>query len=388
MMNMSQAQIRSELLNANPDNPAELPSDNWRSAASANQIDLAVSEKMAELDLADHHSVLFFGSQAQESLTEVSDRMLERVRVKDVGPAGDALSDMVLALRGFDARQVEQDSRPGWFGRLLGKGRDLARVLKRYEQVRDQVEQVAVRLEQQRNQLLTDVESLERLYQANLGYFEQLELYIAAGEQMLNTLNEDIEKVDIEHQAASDSDALSALALRDKRQLRDDLERRVHDLQLTRQVTLQALPGLRLVQENDKSLISKIASTLVNTLPLWRQQLAQALTIERARDAAQTLKAASDLTNDLLRANAENLREANQEARQQVERGVFDIEAIAQANQLLIDTIEDSLRIASEGRARRNESSVQLQRLEQQLHDSLIDAREREHQSNQANQVF
>ena len=165
-----------------------------------------------------------------------------------------------------------------------------------------------------------------------------------------------------------------AQGLRDLRSARDDLERRVHDLRLTRQVAMQSLPSIRLVQENDKGLINKINSTLVNTVPLWRQQLAQAVTIYRSSGGGTSVKAATDLTNDLLRANAENLKQANAEARREIERGVFDIEVVKQANQTLIETIEESLAIADEGKRARAEATEQLKHLEQELRKSLAAA--------------
>jgi uncharacterized protein YaaN involved in tellurite resistance len=152
------------------------------------------------------------------------------------------------------------------------------------------------------------------------------------------------------------------------------LERRIHDLKLTRQVTMQSLPSIRLVQENDKGLVSKITSTMMNTIPLWRQQLAQAITVYRSGQAATTLKAATDLTNDLLAANADNLKDANAQVRQQIERGVFDIETVKKANQTLIATIEESLQIADEGRRRRQEANIQLEACEAELRDTLASA--------------
>jgi uncharacterized protein YaaN involved in tellurite resistance len=336
-----------------------------------------VTTLLADLDLTDSHSVLFFGSSAQEQLTSVSDSMLERVRTKDVGPAGEALNDMVLTLRGFDLSGLDPNRKAGWFGRLLGKGQDAAKVLQRYEHVRDQIEDITGRLEQHKTGLLVDVESLDRLYAANLEYFHTLEHYIAAGEEKLKELDERV----IPQQAsivAEGNDTLAAQRLRDLRGVRDDLERRVHDLRLTRQVSMQSLPSIRLVQENDKALVGKINSTLVNTVPLWRQQLAQALTIHRSREASEAVAAASDLTNDLLRANADNLRQANAETRRQIERGVFDIEAVSEANAALIATIEDSLQIAEAGRAARAKADTELKALESQLRNSLAAASARE----------
>ncbi|WP_312531467.1 toxic anion resistance protein, partial [Paracoccus sp. (in: a-proteobacteria)] len=193
------------------------------------------------------------------------------------------------------------------------------------------------------------------------------------GEEKLRQLdtNEIPAKEAAVNAAPEDEQVMAAQELRDLRSARDDLERRVHDLKLTRQVTMQSLPSIRLVQENDKSLVTKINSTLVNTVPLWETQLAQAVTIQRSAEAAKAVKQANDLTNDLLTANAKNLRQANQTIRTQMERGVFDIEAVRTANAELIATIEDSLRIADEGKARRAAAEQELETMESQLRQTL-----------------
>jgi uncharacterized protein YaaN involved in tellurite resistance len=177
--------------------------------------------------------------------------------------------------------------------------------------------------------------------------------------------------------APEEEGVMKAQELRDLRAARDDLERRVHDLKLTRQVTMQSLPSIRLVQENDKSLVTKINSTLVNTVPLWETQLAQAVTIQRSAEAAQAVREANDLTNELLTANAKNLRDANKVIRTEMERGVFDIEAVKAANAELIATIEESLQIADEGKARRAQAEADLVKLEGDLKDALAAARSR-----------
>lgn len=338
-----------------------------------------VTALVAEIDLRDSNSIIFFGSKAQEQLTTVSDSMLEGVRNKDSGPAGAALNDMVSVLRGFDLDELDPNKKPGFFARLLGKAKPLAKIVQQYELVRNQIDDISNALERHKTQLLTDIASLDRLYGANLDYFHSLELYIQAGEDKLRQVDAE-ELPALEREVAASEDMVKAQSLRDLRASRDDLERRVHDLRLTRQVTMQSLPSIRLVQENDKSLIGKINSTLVNTVPLWRQQLAQAITIYRSGQAAETVKAASDLTNDLLAANAENLRQANVQARTEIERGVFDIETVKKANQTLIATIEDSLRIADEGRRRRQEATTQLEACETELRQALASAHARTRQ--------
>ena len=333
-----------------------------------------ISQLLQEIDIQDSQSILFFGSKAQEQLTTVSDRMLEGVKNKDTGPAGEDLNNMVATIRGFDIDELDPNKKPGFFAKLLGKAKPVMKFIQQYEEVRKQIDSITDKLEKHKSNLLTDIASLDRLYQANLEYFHTLEDYIAAGDEKLRELDN---VVIPEHTSAAETsqEVLTAQNLRDLRSARDDLERRVHDLRLTRQVAMQSLPSIRLVQENDKGLVNKINSTIVNTIPLWRQQLATAVTIFRSSQAAETVKAATDLTNDLLAANAENLKVANAETRKQLERGVFDIAVVKQANQALIDTIEESLQIADQGKKMRSEAVVQLQQCENELRKTLVSAR-------------
>lgn len=333
----------------------------------------AMDALIQEIDLNDSHSLLYFGAPAQQQLASISDEMLEGVRNKDTGPAGDALNRMMGTVRGFELGELDPKRKPGLFARLIGKTKPMARFLQRYEEVRNQIDAIGDDLERHKTQLLTDIASLDRLYAANLEYFHHLERYIVAGEEKLRQLDEKIIP-ELARVAGASEAVIEAQRLRDLRASRDALERRVHDLRLTRQVAMQSLPSIRLVQENDKGLISKIVSTTANTLPLWRQQLAQAVTIHRSREAAQTLRAASDLTNELLKANAENLKQGNAEARSEIERGVFDIEAVKQANATLIETIEESLALADEGRRKRAEATTQLETLESELRRTLVSA--------------
>ena len=315
-----------------------------------------VKQLVDDIDLGDRNSLLFFGSQIQQELTQVSDNMLEGVRNKDAGPASNSLNEVVTTLRGFGAEDLAR--KPGFFDRLLGAPKPVVKFLQKYENVRGQIDVITDRLEQQKTQLLTDIVSLDRLYDSSLEYFRQLENHIAAGKEKLRVLD----TVDI---PAAEKAVASA---------RDDLERRVHDLQLTRQVTMQALPSIRLVQENDKGLVSKMQSTIVNTIPLWRQQLAQAITIHRSGEAAKTVKAATDLTNELLEKNADALQSANREVRTQLERGVFDVEVVKSANDKLIATIQESLQIAQEGKERRAAAVQQLEACESELRQTLAGA--------------
>jgi uncharacterized protein YaaN involved in tellurite resistance len=334
---------------------------------------LKIRQLLQEIDIKDTQSILFFGSKAQEQLTTVSDKMLEGVKNKDTGPAGEDLNAMVATIRGFDIDDLDPNKKQGFLAKLLGKATPVVKFVQQYEEVRKQIDSITDKLEKHKTVLLTDIASLDRLYQANLEYFHTLETYIAAGVEKLRELDELVIPEQAK-QAEASQDVIASQSLRDLRAMRDDLERRVHDLRLTRQVAMQSLPSIRLVQENDKGLVNKISSTIVNTIPLWRQQLATAVTIFRSSQAAETVKAATDLTNDLLAANAENLKQANAETRKQLERGVFDIETVKQANQALIATIEESLQIADAGKKMRGEALIQLQECEAELRKSLVSA--------------
>ena len=338
-----------------------------------------IRKRMAELDMGNTQSIIAFGSRAQAELQTISQEMLADVKNKDVGPAGDSLRDIVTTIRGFSVSELDVRRKQSWWEKLMGRAAPFAKFVARFEDVQAQIDKITENLLMHEHKLLKDIKSLDILYAKTLDFYDELALYIAAGEAKLAELDAtDIPAKEAAVKAAPEADQVKAAQeLRDLRAARDDLERRVHDLKLTRQVTMQSLPSIRLVQENDKSLVTKINSTLVNTVPLWETQLAQAVTIQRSREAAESIRAANDLTNELLTANAENLREANKVVRQEMERGVFDIEAVRQANATLIATIDESLAIADEGKARRAAAEEELKKMEAELRDTLSAARSR-----------
>ncbi len=337
----------------------------------------AIDSAIGELDMGNTQSIIQFGSKAQAELQVISQEMLAGVRNKDTGPAGDALRSMVTSIRGFSSNELDPNRKLSWWEKLMGKAKPVAMFMAKYEEVQDQIDKITEELLSHETVLLKDIKSLDKLYEKTLDFYDQLAIYIAAGTEKIRILDE----VDIPAMAKVVEDApeedgvIRAQELRDLRAARDDLERRVHDLKLTRQVTMQSLPSIRLVQENDKSLVTKINSTLVNTVPLWETQLAQAVTISRSRDAAKAVKEANDLTNEMLKSNAANLKIANKEIREEIERGIFDIDAIKQANADLIETIEDSLRIADEGKAKRVEAEKELKIMESELKTTLASAK-------------
>ena len=336
-----------------------------------------IKRRMGEIDMEDTQSIVSFGSAAQAELQEISQAMLQDVRNKDVGPAGDSLRSIVSTIRGFSVSELDVRRKRSWWEKLLGKAAPFAQFTAKFEKVQGQIDRITDNLLGHEHTLLKDIKSLDMLYEKTLQFYDELALYIAAGEAKLAEL--DTKTIPAKEKTvakAKEADqVMVAQELRDIRAARDDLERRVHDLKLTRQVTMQSLPSIRLVQENDKSLVTKINSTLVNTVPLWETQLAQAVTIQRSAEAASAVREANDLTNELLTSNAKNLRESNKMIREEMERGVFDIEAVKQANADLIGTIEESLQIADEGKAKRAAAEKDLKEMEAKLRDTLASAK-------------
>jgi uncharacterized protein YaaN involved in tellurite resistance len=342
-------------------------------------VSIEIRRRMDEIDMGNTNSIVSFGSGAQAELQQISQAMLADVRNKDVGPAGDSLRDIVTTIRGFSVQELDVRRERSFWEKLMGRAAPFAKFTARYEEVQGQIDRITDNLLNHEHTLMKDIKSLDLLYEKTLNFYDELALYIAAGEEKLADLDAtDIPALEAAVAAApEDEQVMKAQELRDLRAARDDLERRVYDLKLTRQVTMQSLPSIRLVQENDKSLVTKINSTLVNTVPLWETQLAQAVTIQRSAAAAAAVRDANDLTNELLTANAANLRESNRTIRQEMERGVFDIEAVKQANADLIGTIEESLAIADEGKAKRAAAETELKKMEAELRDTLAAAKAR-----------
>ena len=331
----------------------------------------SIAAYQAQIDMSDSQSILSFGTRAQREVTQISEQMLSGVRGKAVGPAGEALAAMVRTMRELDLGLINPNKKPNWLQRSIGRAQHgLSAFQSQYEQISSQIERITHQLDQHKTTMLQDIEKLDRLYGASLDYFHDLEIWIAAGDAKLSELDQQaIPALDAKSQASGD--LLDAQQLRDLRQARDDLERRVHDLRLTRQVTMQSLPSIRLLQENDKTLVGKINSTLANTVPLWQTQLAQSLTLFNTQKAGLAVKAANDLTNALLTQNAEALREANRTVRSEAERGVVDVEALQRANDSLIHTLQESLQIAQDAKAQRRDAEQQLVEMERSLKSTL-----------------
>ncbi len=323
-----------------------------------------------QLNLDDSTSVISWGTGAQKKVGQINAQMLEGVRSKDAGEIGASLTSMVTQMRGLDFGKVSE--KQGFFGKLLGKITPLAEFIQSFETISGQVEAVANKLESHKVELLKSIKSLDILYVSTLDYFHELGNYVAAGEEILKELDE--VSIPALKAKAESGELIDAQNLNDLVAKRDAFDRRVHDLRLTRQVVMQTLPQIRMVQSNDNGLVQKIDTQILNTIPMWESQLVIAVEQWKMAEATKTTKAVSDLQNELLVKNAEMLKQGNAEARREIERGVYDIESVKKANDLLIATIEESIAITQEGRANRVAAANVLVEAEGQLKTALRNA--------------
>ena len=331
----------------------------------------AIDEFEKQLDVSNPDHVLLFGADAQKKIADFSDAALEAVKTQDTGEVGEMLVNLVTELKGFESDAEE----PKGLRRLFYNANAHMEGMKaRYTKVSGNVENIAASLEQYQVQLLKDVAMFNRLYQQNADYFRQLTLYIIAGDEKLEQVREGELKALLDKAEAS-GDAMDAQKANDLAAQCDRFEKKLHDLKLTRQVSMQMAPQIRLLQNNDSLLVERIQSTLSNTLPLWKSQMVLALGLHHSQQALKAQQAVTDMTNELLRKNAETLKMGTIETAKEAERGIVDIETLVQTNQSLIDTINEVMKIQTEGHAKRIEAEKTLYQMENELKRQLLQTR-------------
>ncbi len=333
----------------------------------------AVREYAQKINVTSAAEVLQYGSTAQQKLTVFADTALQSARAKDTGAAGEVLSGLVAQLQGFSADGGEKK---GIFG-LLRKGANQVTTLKaRYDKVSVSVDQVAQTLEDHRIGLLKDIAMLDHLYDENVDYYRQLCFYIVAGKEKIESLRSN-ELPKLNEKALATGDPADAQIASDLAAAIDRFEKKVYDLELTRQISIQMAPQIRLLQNNDSLMADKIHSALVNTLPLWKSQMVLALGMENSRAAIAAQQAVTDATNKMLRQNAEALKQGTIETARATERGIVDIETLTATNQALIDSLTEVETIQREGRAQRAAAEIKLREMEDQLKQKLLEIRSR-----------
>lgn len=362
----TQAPVMAELA----PKPEEIPED-----LSENNL-TPEEKKMVEdfaktIDVTNSNVILTYGAAAQQKIAGFSESALKSVRTKDMGEIGEMVSNLVTELRAFSP---EEESKGGFFSLFKKPANKIAAMKSKYDKAETSVDKICAQLEAHQIQLMKDVAMLDQMYQVNLNYFKELSMYILAGKRRLNevrttTLPELMEKarqsgLPEDAQAANDMDALC-----------NRFEKKIHDLELTRVISIQMAPQIRLVQGNDTLMTEKIQSTIVNTIPLWKSQMVLALGLSHSLDAMEAQRKVTDLTNDLLKKNADALKTATVETARESERGIVDIETLQHTNESLISTLDEVMRIQEEGRQKRRDAEAELGRMEGELKQKLLELR-------------
>ena len=328
----------------------------------------AIEVFLEKLDVTNPDHVLLFGADAQKKIADFSDTALEAVQTQDTGEVGDMLINLVSELKGFESDAEE----PKGLRKLFSNSESrITKMKARYTKVSGNVENIANSLESYQAQLLKDVAMFDRLYDQNSEYFRQLTLYIIAGDEKLARVREG-ELAELRRKAEASGDAMDAQKANDLAAQCDRFEKKLHDLKLTRQVSMQMAPQIRLLQNNDSLLVERIQSTLSNTLPLWKSQMVLALGLHNSQQALKAQTAVTNMTNELLKKNAETLKMGTIETAKEAERGIIDIETLIQTNQSLIDTINEVMNIQRDGHAKRIEAEKTLYRMEGELKQKLL----------------
>lgn len=327
----------------------------------------AVDSFAKEIDVTDSAVVMQYGSAAQQKVSNFSETALSNVRTKDMGEVGDMMTDLIGQLKGFN-----EEEKGGLFGVFRRSSQKLSAMKAKYDKVEANVDRICDALEGHQITLMKDVATLDEMYKMNLSYFKELSMYILAGKRRLKELSETVlpelqakaEKSGLPEDAQAANDYASALERFDKK---------LHDLELTRMVSIQMAPQIRLLQNNDTLMSEKIQSVMVNTIPLWKSQMVIALGLEHSRQAMQAQRAVTDMTNELLKKNADALKMATVETARESERGVVDMETLRHTNESLISTLDEVKKIQDEGRQKRREAEEELGRIEAELRQKLLE---------------
>lgn len=326
-----------------------------------------VDDFAAQIDLSNTQQILQYGVGSQKKIADFSETALSSVRTKDMGEIGQMLTDVVAELRNFE----EDEETKGFFGLFKKSANKLDNLKAKYDKADANIDKIVTAMEEHQIVLLKDVAMLDKMYELNLNYFKELSMYILAGKQKL----EHAKKVELpELVAKAERSGLpeDTQAAKDFSAQIDRFEKKIYDLELTRTVSLQMAPQIRLIQSNDTAMSEKIQSTLVNTIPLWKSQMVIAIGLNHSAEAARAQREVSDMTNALLKKNAETLKTATIETAKEAERGIIDIETLTQTNQTLISTFDEVLKIQEDGRAKRASAEVELQRIENEMREKLL----------------
>lgn len=344
-----------------------------KAEAEAIQVQLTAEEQQmvdafaAQIDITNTRQVLQYGAGSQKKIADFSETALNSVRTKDMGEVGQMLTDVVAQLKDFD-----EEEEKGFLGFFKKSSNKLANMKAKYDKAEANVDKICTALENHQITLLKDVAMLDKMYELNVNYFKELTMYILAGKQKLDqAMNVDLPVM----VAKAEKSGLpeDTQATKDFAQMCNRFEKKIHDLELTRTISLQMAPQIRLIQSNDTAMSDKIQSTLVNTIPLWKSQMVIAIGLNHSTEAAKAQREVSDMTNALLKKNAEALKMATVETAKESERGIVDIETLKATNQTLISTLDEVMKIQVEGREKRKAAELELQQIENEMRQKLLE---------------
>jgi hypothetical protein len=337
-----------------------------------------VEEFSSKIDISNSQAVLTYGVGSQKKIAEFSENALERVKTKDLGEIGDMLAGVVGEIRSLEIDEEDK----GFFGLFKKSGNKLANMKAKYDKVEVNVNNISKALEDHQVTLMKDVLMLDKMYELNMNYYKELSMYIMAGKKRLERAN-NIELPELIKKADETGLPEDTQKAKDFSQMINRFEKKIHDLELTKTVSLQMAPQIRLIQNNDSMMSDKIQSTIVNTIPLWKNQMVIAIGLKHSTDAAKAQKAVSDMTNELLKKNAESLKAATIETAKESERGIIDIETLKSTNKTLISTFDEVIKIQDEGRKKRKEAEAELRNIENEMRTKLLEISNRQVSDNQ-----
>ena len=328
-----------------------------------------IDQRAAEIDLTDSNVIVEFGSSSQKNIADFSDHALENVKTKDLGEVGGMISTLVTELKGFD---IKGEEKGGFYGQFKKAPATIERMKANYAKAEANVDKVCNQLQAHQNQLSKDIVLLDHMYDANLDYYKELTIYILAGKKRLEEERAG-KLVELKAEADRTGAVEDAQRANDYAGLLDRFEKKIFDLELTRAISIQMAPQIRLIQSSDIVMVEKIQTTLVNTIPLWKNQMVLALGVEDMRQATEATRAVSDMTNELLKRNAETLKQGTIAVAEESERSIIEVETIQETNQKLIETLEEVLRISAEGRQKRADAESSLGQIEDDLRAKLLE---------------
>ena len=331
----------------------------------------AIDEFISKVDVNDTGIILSYGASAQQEIAKFSDDVLQNVRTKNTGDVGDLLTDLVVEIKDFDGA-ADINSSKGIFSIFNSLKKRVSKLLAKYDKVNNNIDKIEKKLEEHKIQMLKDIAIFDEMYDKNLDSFKQISLYIIAGEKKIKELKE-VELPKLQEQAKQSGEQIDAQKVNDLMAVISRFEKKIYDLKTTRIISIQMAPQIRMIQNNDSELVEKIQSSIINTIPLWKNQVVIALGLANAKNALNTQQSVTEITNEMLKKNSENLKQGTIEIAAESEKAIVDVETLKKTNSDIIETLDSLIKIHDEGAKKRTEAEVELQKIEQELKQKLVE---------------